>query len=111
MRDAEAGAAVIETGILGNRGNVGDALRIAPGLVEGVGAVHRQMAELGVGRNNQLILLVNAAGLKLIVVFRGKRADHGVGGWIKLGAVTLFVQVLVNAASKQIGHVEHDLSC
>ena len=39
--DAEAGAAVIKPRILGHRGNVVDALRIAFGLVEGVGTMQR----------------------------------------------------------------------
>ena len=55
------------------------------------------------------MLLVNAAGLKLIVIFSGKRAHHGVRGGIELRRGYIVGEVLMNAAGKQIGGVEHDL--
>ena len=42
--------------------------------------------ELRVGGDDHLMLLVNAAGLKLIVIRSGKRADHGVCGGIEFRA-------------------------
>src|SRR6202042_2705809 len=83
IRDAEAGTAVVNPGILGHRRNVVDALRIATGVVKGVGTVQRQMAELGIGGHDDLMLLVDAAGLKLIVIRSRKRADDCVRGWIE----------------------------
>ena len=66
------------------------------------------MAELRVGGDDDLVLLINAAGLKLIVIFSGKRADHGVRGRIEFRRGDIVGEVLMNAAGKQIGCVEHE---
>ncbi len=100
VSDAEACAAVIKAGILRHRGNIRDSLGIAFGVVEGVGTMQRQVTKPGVTGDDDLILLVNAARLKLVVVCSGKRAYHGVGGGIEFRRGDIVGEVLMNAARK-----------
>lgn len=79
----ESGSSVVQTRVMCDGWKEVDASGIALGLVIGVGAVKRELAEAHGGSHDDLMLVEDSAGLKLVIVHLGSWSCNGVSTYVE----------------------------